>query len=97
MLHARPTPSVSPSASAIALAGQPGQVMASLDSAGLRSELFAVLFALFVGLLLSSFVAVVRAVCAAAREAWLRSTCAVVRFAGSGTRRAGDRGIRVYS
>ena len=63
--------------------------MASLDSAGLRAELFGVLFALFVGLLLSSFVAAVRAVCAAAREACLRSTCAVVRFAGSGTRRAG--------
>ena len=76
--------------------------MASLDSAGLRAELFGVLFALFVGLLLSSFVAVVRAVCAAAREAWLRSTCAKHRRravaeescsgeadGGSGTRRAG--------
>ena len=70
--------------------------MASLDSAGLRAELFGVLFALFVGPLLISFVAVVRAVCAAAREAWLRSTCAVVRFAGSGTRRAGgDRYVRL--
>ena len=70
--------------------------MAWLGSAGLRAELFAVLFALFVGLLLISFVAVVRAVCAAAREAWLRSTCAVVRFAGSGTRRGGgDRYVRL--
>jgi hypothetical protein len=83
--------------------------MASLDSAGLRAELFGVLFALFVGLLLISFVAAVRAVCAAAREAWLRSTCAKHRRravaqesssgeadGGSGTRRAGgDRYMRL--